>query len=151
MKPQRTTEDPELQSIPTEFRENYRFLSELIDCKEKNNSFKRGLRALIERNAPYLTAQRLNRRQMKLVKGFLKGLKHKNPDCFSPPVPAELEASLRIRDKSTWLPWEAEAIQKIELWRGDISCIRRYLARNCRMPNAQPTATRVTQRHPGAP
>jgi hypothetical protein len=147
MKPQRTAEDPELQSIPTEFRENYRFLSELIDCREWNNSFKRGLKALIERNAPYLTTGRLNQRQTKLVKSFFKALRHRTPDCFSPPVPAELEASIRIRDKSTWLPWEAEAIQKIELWRGDISCIRRHLARNCRIPKGRPTATRVMQRH----
>ncbi len=147
MKPQRTAEDPELASIPTEFRENYRFLSELIDCRERNNSFKRGLRALIERNASYLATRRLNQRQMKLVKAFFKALRHRNPDCFSPPVPAELEASIRIRDKPTWLPWEAEAIQKIERWRGDISCIRRHLARNSRMPKGRPAAPRAAQTH----
>jgi hypothetical protein len=144
MKPRMTAEDPELASIPTEFRENYRFLSELIDCKERNNSFKRGLRALMERSAPYLAA-RLNQRQVRLVRNLFKAMKHGNSDCLSPPVPAELEASIRIRDRSTWLPWEAEAIHKIDLWRGDVSCITRRLARNRRIPECRPAAARAAK------
>ena len=103
MKPERTADDPELSSIPTDFRENYRFLSKLIECREKNDSFRTGLKALIERNPPHVGA-RLNQRQIRLVRGFLKALRQRSVDCFSPPVPAELEASIRIRDRSTWLP-----------------------------------------------
>ena len=46
----------------------------------------------------------------------------------SPPVPAELEASIRIKRRSVWLPWEAEAIRKIERWREDLYTITRYWA-----------------------
>jgi hypothetical protein len=34
-----------------------------------------------------------------------------------------LEASIRVKKRSTWLPWEAEAIRKIERWRGDLAFI----------------------------
>ena len=35
MRVDKSAQDMDLSSIPAEFRENYKFLSELIECKEK--------------------------------------------------------------------------------------------------------------------
>jgi hypothetical protein len=122
MKADKTAQDTDLSSIPGEFRENYRFLSELINCKHKNNSAAQCLEKILE---PHLCRVRgkLNRRQIRILNLFVKDLENNEPESLTPPVPAELEAAIRVKKRSTWLPWEAEAIRKIELWRGDLECI----------------------------
>ena len=129
MKPDKTAQDPDLSSIPREFRENYRFLCELITCKEKNDSAWKGLEALEKKMTVELKG-RLSRRQIKILNDFRRGTEIDGPNCLSVPVPPELEASIRIRKRATWLPWEAEAIHKIERWRGDVSVMSRNLTLN---------------------
>jgi hypothetical protein len=122
MKVDKSARDSDLSSIPGEFRENYRFLSELINCKNKNDSATKGLAYLVETR--FLKERGLlNRRQIRILKDYLTGLEKNEPECMAAPVPAELEASIRIRKRSTWLPWEAEAIRKIDRWRDDVVCI----------------------------
>lgn len=129
MKVDKSAQDSDLSSIPGEFRENYRFLSELINCKNKNDSMTKGLACLVETR---LLQERglLNRRQIRILKDYLTGLERNEPECMTAPVPAELEASIRVRKRSTWLPWEAEAIRKIDRWRDDVVCIVRNWAPN---------------------
>jgi hypothetical protein len=127
MKLDKTAEDNELSSIPGEFRENYRFLSELINCRDKNNSAACELEDLVEKRLCRIRGK-LNRRQIKILNDFMNRIEDDDPECFSPPVPAELEASIRIKRRSVWLPWEAEAIRKIERWREDLCTITRYWA-----------------------
>lgn len=127
MKPDKTAPDSDLSSIPGEFRENYRFLSELINCREKNDTASKTLEDLLPKS-PVQVKERLNRRQSKIFRDFLKQRGAQGEEFFSAPVPEELEASIRIRQRSTWLPWEAEAIHKIELWRKDVECINNHLA-----------------------
>ncbi|MEJ2715893.1 MAG: hypothetical protein P8182_01950 [Deltaproteobacteria bacterium] len=126
MRPDKTAHYPDLASIPREFRENYRFLCELITCKEKNDSAWKGLEALAKKKARELKG-RLTRRQIKILNDFRRYTDIDGPYGFSVPVPPELEASIRIRKRATWLPWEAEAIQKIERWRGDVTLMSRNL------------------------
>jgi hypothetical protein len=119
MKADKTAEGIDASSIPGEFRENYRFLSELINCEDKNNTATKTLEQLVKRRIN-LAANALNRRQTRILNEFIATLKDRDAEPWSPPVPAELEAYIRIRKRSTWLPWEAEAIRKIEKWRGDV-------------------------------
>jgi hypothetical protein len=120
MKPYGSTQDTDLSSIPSEFRENYRFLTELIDCRDKNHSAISGLDCLGQRKL-FALRGKLNRRQLKILNDYMEQLQ--DSEMFSAPVPAELEASIRIKKRSSWLPWEAEAIRKIERWRNDLSSI----------------------------
>lgn len=122
MRMDKSAHDIDPFTIPGEFKENYRFLSELIRCRDKNYSICRGLASLGEANLTFLRG-RLNRRQLKIVKDFFSGMHHNDDDGPPAPVPEELEASIRIRKRSTWLPWEAEAIRKIEKWREDAQFI----------------------------
>ncbi len=127
MKVEKTDQAVDVACVPGEFRENYRFLRELIDCRALNNTAEQYLKNLAERRLLH-ASNGLNRRQTKLMKDLAKGLAIEDSECLEPPVPVELEASIRVKKKSTWLPWESEAIRKIELWRTDVAHINRYVA-----------------------
>jgi hypothetical protein len=60
--------------------------------------------------------QERNRHVTALLKRFSKAL--------TPPVPLDLEKSIRRRKKENWLPWEAEAVEKAETWRRAIKAIK---------------------------
>lgn len=114
--------DIDLCTIPLEFKENYRFLSELIRCRDKNHAIVNRVSRL--GHARLLALHRtLNRREAKILRDFLSVLYENDADFSPAPVPEELEASIRIRKRTTWLPWEAEAIRKIEKWRDDLATI----------------------------
>ncbi len=124
----KSAQDIDLSSIPGEFRENYRFLNELISCKEKNQAVARGFDEFLDERLGALRGK-LNRRQLKIINDYLsycdaeEDVDEINCQTPEPPVPVELEASIRIRKRSTWLPWEAEAIRKIDRWRSDLKLI----------------------------
>jgi hypothetical protein len=122
MEVDKTAQDLDLSSVAGEFRENYRFLTELINCKDKNNSATKELESLVEKRL-FQIRGKLNRRQLRILNQFLKTETDEDGECLCPPVPAELEASIRVKRRSGWLPWEAEAIRKIERWRSDVLCI----------------------------
>jgi hypothetical protein len=127
MKVEKTDQGMDVACVPGEFRENYRFLRELIDCRAQNNTAEQCLKDLAQLRVSY-ACEGLNRRQTKLLKNLSVGIIADDWDCTEPPVPVELEASIRVRKKSTWLPWEAEAIRKIERWRSDVALINRHLS-----------------------
>ncbi len=122
MKADKTAPEDDLSSIPGEFRENYRFLSELINCKHKNDSLTGGLEDLVDQRLSQIRGQ-LNRRQLKVLNQFIEYANTSDQEAVAPPVPAELEAAIRVKKRSTWLPWESEAIRKIERWRNDLQRI----------------------------
>jgi hypothetical protein len=144
MKLDKTAQEMDLTSIPAEFRENYKFLCELINCRQKNNNVTERLEQVMENRLCNLRGK-LNRRQLGIVTRFLKGYETDESECLIPPVPAELEASLRLRKRSTWLPWEAEAIRKIERWRADISCIIQRWGENLSVASASATIRELSQ------
>jgi hypothetical protein len=122
MKADKTAPEDDLSSIPGEFRENYRFLSELINCKHKNDSLTDGLESLVDQRLSQIRGQ-LNKRQLKVLNQFIEYANTSDQEAVAPPVPVELEAAIRIKKRAVWLPWEAEAIRKIERWRNDLHCI----------------------------
>ena len=69
-----------------------------------------------DRPLPKRDFQDLNRRVRNILKCFSSAL--------TPPVPLDLEKSIRARSKDNWLPWEAEAIEKIEAWRAEVKEIK---------------------------
>jgi hypothetical protein len=119
------SQDRDLSSVPGEFRENYRFLSELIACSEKNSAAAHVLEELVLTKLHELRGK-LNRRQIKILTECLQPSTEPSDESLQPPVPAELEASIRVKIRTSWLPWEAEAIRKIDRWRSDIRAIVRH-------------------------
>jgi hypothetical protein len=66
----------------------------------------------------------LDKKQIKELFRLLRKLERDFKDCCTAPIPPELEGSIRGRDESQWLPWELEAIEKVEVWRAEIQAKR---------------------------
>ncbi|MCX5861898.1 MAG: hypothetical protein WCG29_09445 [Desulfomonile sp.] len=99
-----------------DFNQNYRNLKKLIQAlKLKNgNSIRREIFGEEE------TALPLTSKDMKDLFRSLRKIESHYEQCSTPPIPQELEKSIRGRDTSEWLPWELEAIEKVENWRADL-------------------------------
>jgi len=96
-----------------DFNRNYKYLKKLIqDLKvENSNSLRKELFGEEERN------RILTKKQMKELFKFLRKVEHHYEQCCNPPIPEELERSIRGKDSAGWLPWEMEAIGKVDAWR----------------------------------
>jgi len=107
-----------------DFNRNYKYLKKLIqDLKvENSNSLRKELFGEGERD------RILSKKQMKELFKFLRKVEHHYELCYNPPIPEELEKSIRGKDPSGWLPWEMEAIDKVDAWREELQ-ERRQTAR----------------------
>jgi len=99
-----------------DFNQNYLYLKKLIqDLKVENStSVRKEIFGEDERDFT------LTKKQMKQLFRFLRKIEHHYEECCSPPIPEELENSIRKRDSSQWLPWELEAIEKVDVWREEL-------------------------------
>lgn len=105
-------------SIPEsyDFNENYHYLKTLLGelRKENTESVAEQIFGETERD------KRLSKKEMKQLFRFLRKIEKHYEECSAPPIPKELEASIRNRESCDWLPWELEAIEKIEAWRDEL-------------------------------
>jgi hypothetical protein len=99
-----------------DFNENYRYLKKLIqDLKHENdNSLRKELFGEDERE------RTLSKKQMKQLFRFLRKIEQHYEQCCTPPIPEELERSIRQKSSDEWLPWELEAIEKVDAWREEL-------------------------------
>lgn len=96
-----------------DFSRNYKYLKKLIEeLKTENSATVR--KELFGEEEPNRT---LDKKQMKQVFRFLRKIEHHYEECCTPPIPEELEKNIRKRDNANWLPWEQEAIEKVDAWR----------------------------------
>jgi hypothetical protein len=96
-----------------DFNRNYKYLKALIEQLKRENS--ESVRREIFGEAD--SDRSLTKNQMKQLFRFLRKVEKHYEACSKPPIPPELEASIRSRDSEEWLPWEMEAIEKVEVWR----------------------------------
>jgi hypothetical protein len=95
-----------------DFNQNYKYLKMLIqELKAENGSLLRKEIFGEESQA------KLTKKQMKQLFRFLRKVENHYDACCTPPIPEELEQGIRSKDPSNWLPWEQEAIQKVDIWR----------------------------------
>ncbi|MFH0825018.1 MAG: hypothetical protein V2B18_19880 [Pseudomonadota bacterium] len=99
-----------------DFNKNYRYLKKLLqDLKsEDSESLRREIFGESEHG------RNLNKKEMKQLFKFLRKIEHQYDECKIPPIPRELEDSIRGREVSEWLPWEQEVIAKADAWREEI-------------------------------
>lgn len=107
----RTSADQEQETF--DFKQNYRYLKRLLkhsraedgDCLRKE-IFGEGE-----------AGRNLTKREMKQLFKLLRKIESHYEECRTPPIPTELEDSIRARESDAWLPWELEAIEKVDVWR----------------------------------
>ena len=99
-----------------DFDQNYRYLKMLIKELKSQNvpSVKKAIFGKDRKS------RALTKKQMKELARFLRKIENRYRECSTPPIPDELETAIRERDSGDWLPWELEAIQKIDAWREEL-------------------------------
>jgi hypothetical protein len=100
-----------------DFDHNYQHLKKLIqDLKIENDaSVKQELFGETE------SERMLTKKQMKQLFRFLRKVETHYKECCEPPIPDELEQSIRAKNPCEWLPWESEAIEKVDSWRSALT------------------------------
>jgi hypothetical protein len=101
----------------SDFNQDYRNLKKLIHALkiQNGNSVKREIFGEEECKSP------LSVKDMKDLFRILRRIEHHYEECSTPPIPQELEESIRGRNSAEWLPWELEAIEKVENWRTELN------------------------------
>lgn len=99
-----------------EFTRHYRDLKRLLGAlkMENGSSLRREIFGDENLGRPLTT------KDVKSLFRVLRKLQNQYEECSTPPIPAELEKSIRRRDSAAWLPWELEAIEKVEIWRSEV-------------------------------
>ena len=106
--------EPLLES--QDFDQHYRYVKKLIqDIKEDNHASLQ--KALFGEEGG---AGTLDQKKMQGLSRVLRKVERHYRELNTPPIPQELEGSIRSRDDSEWLPWEMEAIEKVDAWRQEL-------------------------------
>jgi DNA repair exonuclease SbcCD ATPase subunit len=106
-----------------DFDEHYHYVKKLIqELKGADHaSLKKEIFGEDERN------RNLTKKEIKELARSLRKIEHQYEECCNPPVPAELENFIRSRSVGDWLPYELEAIEKVDAWRTELKSRREQI------------------------
>jgi hypothetical protein len=105
-----------------ESKANYDYLKEIIKIAKKNGWELESLE-LVPKDLPALPATHLTKKEIQQRNRCVKNVLKRFCDLLTPPVPRDLEQSLRLKTEKL-LPWEEEAIEKIDKWRKDVKRLK---------------------------
>jgi hypothetical protein len=98
---------------------NYDYLKEIITLANKNGVDMESLN-IVPRDLPSDNAGKLTAKQRKQRSSLVRKILKKFDEVLTPPVPPDLEHFIRTKSKEDLLPWEKEALEKLEEWRSEI-------------------------------
>jgi hypothetical protein len=102
---------------------NYDRLKALITIAKKNGWDLESM-GLVLKDLPASKSLSLTRKQVTEQNRLLKNILKRFSKILTPPVPLDLESHIKSKDETALLPWEAEALQKVSLWRNEISKVK---------------------------
>jgi hypothetical protein len=102
---------------------NYDYAKTVITIAKKNGWDIETL-DLIPKDLPAEAETNLSKKQATERNRLVKCILQRFSKILTPPIPSDLEQSIKSKDPSNWLPWEKEAIEKISQWRLAINKIR---------------------------
>jgi hypothetical protein len=108
---------------PGDFNSNYRNLKQLINKALKEGTPLEELR-LIPRRGSQGSERQLSRDDLLKLLQIIRRIRTRYQRLLYPPVPKELERDILAKSPDQRLPWEVEALEKIDQWRGDVKRIR---------------------------
>ena len=99
-----------------DFDHNYRYVKKLIQelIVQNQGPLKRDMAGGDERKL------NLTKRDMQDLSRALRRIELQYAEYSKPPIPKALETSIRRRNDEDWLPWELEAIEKVDVWREEL-------------------------------
>lgn len=119
---------------------DYDYLKEIIKVAKRNGWDLNSLH-LVPKDLPPNPGAPLTRREFQDLNKSVKAVLTRFSQALTPPVPSDLEKSIRRRQPETWLPWELEAIEKIDNWRRKIRRIRPRILKE--LNRVQPSGLRA--------
>jgi hypothetical protein len=69
----------------------------------------------------------LTKKDMQDLARALRRIELQYAEYSKPPIPKALETSIRRRNDTDWLPWEMEAIEKVDVWREEQEAMKEKL------------------------
>jgi hypothetical protein len=108
---------------PGDFNSNYRHLKRLINKALKEGTPLEELR-LIPKNPSAAPQRQLSREDLLKLLHIIRRIKTRYQRLLQSPVPRELERDIRAKTSDLRLPWEDEALEKVEQWRRDVGAVR---------------------------
>jgi len=108
---------------PGDFESNYRQLKKTINTAIKNGIALDQLN-LIPKNSPEKPPENLSRDDLLRLLKLIRRIKSRCESLLEPPVPPELERDILAKAQEDRLPWEIEALEKIEAWKKALKTVR---------------------------
>ena len=128
------------EALSKEFGEsNYDYVKTVITIAKKNGWDLESL-DLIPKDLPITGEVSLSRKQVTERNRLVKSIFQRFSSILTPPIPPDLEQSIRNKDAGNWLPWEKEVIEKSGQWRDEMAKIRPEILNELRCALAMKTA-----------
>lgn len=108
---------------PGDFNSNYRTLKRIINKALKEGTSLEELK-LIPKNPSEKPPRQLSREDLLKLLHTIRRIKTRCQRLLQSPVPKELERDILAKAPESRLPWENEALEKIEQWREDVSAVQ---------------------------
>jgi DNA-binding transcriptional MerR regulator len=108
---------------PGDFKSNYRYLKKLINQALKEGTPLEELHLIPKKSSPKHHRQ-LSREDLVKLLHIIRRIKNRYQRLLQSPVPKELERDILSKPPDQRLPWETEALEKIEQWRKDVNAVR---------------------------
>jgi hypothetical protein len=110
---------------------NYDYVKAVITIAKKNGWDLDSL-GLIVRDLPQERSGTLTRKQVTERNRLVKSILERFSRVLTPPVPADVEFHIRKKDARNLLPWEQEALTKIDRWREEVGKVKPEIAEELR-------------------
>lgn len=108
---------------PGDFTKNYKYLKQLINKALKEGTPLEDLH-LVQKHPQKKQLKRLSRKDLLRLLATIRRIKERYQELLQCPVPWQLERDILAKDPEDRLPWEDEALEKIEQWRNDVTSAR---------------------------
>lgn len=115
----------EVSAPPGDFLSNYRYLKDLINSALKQGTPLEELQLIPrQRNSSPKHPKNLSREDLLKLLQLIRRIKTKYQRLVQSPVPRELERAILAKSPDERLPWEEEALEKLDQWRRDVKAVR---------------------------
>ncbi len=108
---------------PGDFRSNYRQLKQIIEKALKEGTPLEELH-LIPKDKSRKSVKQLSKEDLLSLLRIIRRIKTRYERLIESPVPWELERDILAKTPEERLPWEEEALDKVNQWRRDVEAMR---------------------------
>lgn len=111
---------------PGDFKSNYRQLKQIIGKALKEGTPLEELH-LIPKHPSRKDPKQFSKEDLLNLLRIIRRIKSRYERLLQSPVPRELERDILAKPKHERLPWEEEALDKVNQWRTDVEAVRAHV------------------------